>query len=55
MKGFNIQTEQKQNQVTITEMTVIGTESLAGLAAGDKFEVENKVWERSLLWKHVNK
>jgi Gametolysin peptidase M11 len=33
-KGFNIETEQKQNQVTVTESTTTGTDSRAGLDVG---------------------
>jgi hypothetical protein len=41
-KGFNIETEQKQNQVTVTEALSIGTNNLAGLSpGGDKFSVAN--------------
>jgi Gametolysin peptidase M11 len=40
-KGFNVDTEQKQNQVTITEPASQGTNSLAGLSAGDQFEISN--------------
>ena len=40
-KDFNIHTEQKQNQVTITEPGSKGTESLAGLRAGYKYTVSN--------------
>ena len=41
-KGFNIDTEQKQNQVTVTEGLSTGTNSLAGLSVGGtKFTVSN--------------
>lgn len=36
---FNAGTEHKKNQVTITEPTVKGTNSLAGLSAGDTYQV----------------
>jgi Gametolysin peptidase M11 len=38
-KGFNVDTEQKRNQVTITQPTVHGTNSLAGLSAGTQYTV----------------
>lgn len=40
-KGFNIDTEQKQNQVTITESLPSGTDSRAGLSAGNEFRIAN--------------
>ena len=41
-KGFNIDTEQKQNQVTVTEGLSTGTNSLAGLSVGGTtFTVSN--------------
>jgi Gametolysin peptidase M11 len=40
-QDFNIDTEQKKNQVTITQPTVNGTNSLAGLSAGSEYAVPN--------------
>jgi Gametolysin peptidase M11 len=40
-KDFNVDTEQKKNQVTITQTTVNGTNSLAGLSAGSQYVVPN--------------
>jgi hypothetical protein len=40
-KDFNIDTEQKVDQVTITQPVSGGTDSKAGLSVGDKFEVPN--------------
>jgi Gametolysin peptidase M11 len=41
-KGFNIDTEQKQNQVTVTESMTSGTDSRAGLSPGGTiFSVAN--------------
>lgn len=49
-KGFNIDTEQKADQVTITEPFGSGTTSHAGLRPGDRFEMANFVGSgRSLI------
>jgi Gametolysin peptidase M11 len=40
-RDFNVDTEQKKNQVTITQPTVNGTNSLAGLSAGSEYVVPN--------------
>jgi Gametolysin peptidase M11 len=42
MTGFNVETEQKQNQVTVTESQSSGTNSLAGLSVGGStFTISN--------------
>lgn len=40
-KSFNIGTEHRINQLTVTEPTVNGTESLAGIKAGGTYTIEN--------------
>lgn len=40
-KGFNIDTEHKKNQVTVTESQAAGTSSLAGLSAGSQHKIDN--------------
>jgi len=40
-KGFNLQTEQKQNMVTVTEPLSTGTESRAGLDVGQTYDYPN--------------
>jgi len=40
-KGFNRETEEKRNQLTVTEATDSGSESRAGLGFGDRYESKN--------------
>jgi len=49
-KGFNSETEQKRDQVTVTESNVTGTKSLAGLSADDLFIIPNFMGSERELW-----
>lgn len=40
-KDFNRETEEKQNKVTITEATNVGSDNRAGLGFGERFEYQN--------------